>query len=97
MGEGLAFLPPLLASALRSGLLRKGLWILSPGSWEPTYSQPHVMDETCSCPHLLPVQYCGRSHCGSSQHGCFVEEETEAPNREESDSGHMASGAGDRT
>lgn len=28
--------------------LRKGLWISSPGPWEPTHGQPCLMDETCS-------------------------------------------------
>lgn len=27
--------------------LRKGLWISSPGPWEPTHGQPCLMDETC--------------------------------------------------
>lgn len=75
-------------------LLRKGLWISSPGPWELTRGQLCLKDKNLFITHLPSSHCCGRGHWSSYQHTHSVDEETEALTGEETDPGHMEASVG---
>ena len=77
-------------------LLRKGLWISSPGPWEPTCSQLCLKDRTCLSLVFRQVTAVGEAAGASYQHTHFVEEETEALTGKRQSS-YLNSRAGSRT